>query len=288
VPVRENLTQILEEPTLPDEWHEALSEAGGQFLLWMNLKARADVLEGAPTEVRPESFADFEIDFEDIPFTEAIEALEARLPVEPELFGQLEAALKFRAFTAARLAGQDLLARLQDVLSTSLREGEGVAAFVERVGADDLLERTGFASESPWYLENVYRTNATTAYNAGRRQQFQEMSEAIEMLEYVGIPDRRQTEICRGYDGIRRPQDDPIWSTITPPNHFACRSSVRAIFRGTSDAELDPTGREEAFGAVEDVPPDEGFEAAPTTPRELAEMPDDVRDLEARKGELGF
>jgi len=273
---------------LPEEWYEALTEAGAHFLLWTNLRGRADVLTGAPTEVRPETFADFEVSSEDIPFEQAVEALRARLPIDSELFGQLEAALKFRAFTAARLGGQDLLARLQDVMAENIREGEGVAAFVERVGADELLEQSGFARKNPFYLETVYRTNTTTAYNAGRRAEFEELSEAIAMLEFFGIADGRQTDICNSYDGIRRPQDDPIWGVITPPNHFNCRSTVRAIYRGTSEAEeLSPTPETETTRALQDEPPDEGFESAPTTPEELAEMPADVRERAEQFGILG-
>jgi len=216
-----------------------------------------------------------------------VEALRARLPIDSELFGQLEAALKFRAFTAARLSGQDLLARLQDVVAESIREGEGVAAFVERIGADEFLKQSGFARQNPFYLETVYRTNSTTAYNAGRRAEFQELSEAIAMLEFVGIADRRQTDICNSYDGIRRPQDDPIWGLITPPNHFNCRSTTRAIYRGTSEAEAAPTSEAETTQAIRDEPPDDGFESAPSTPEELAEMPSGVRERASEFGILG-
>lgn len=290
-PLRDNMGEVLREPSLPREWYDALEEAGTQFLVWTWLKGREHVLREAPAAIRPEEvpadFADFEVSFENIPFTEAIEALRARVPVGSETFRQMEAALRFRAFTAAHLAGQDALARLQDIFVSNLEEGEGLSGFLERVGADELLQRSGFAETNPYYLENVYRTNATAAYNAGRRQQFRETG-GIELLEYVGISDRRQTDICRSYDGLRRPVDDPIWDTITPPNHFSCRSTVRAIFRGTPEAgEVSPTSETEVESRLEEHPPDEGFEAAPSTAEEIAQLPDDVRERARQYGILG-
>jgi SPP1 gp7 family putative phage head morphogenesis protein len=301
--LRDNLQAILEEPSLPDEWTSALEEAGTSFLLWAHLKGREHALTQAPGEELPdeanlEDFADFEVETdEQRPFEEAINALRARLPVTPEDFQQFEAALRFRAFTAARLAEEDAITRLQSVLTEALEQGESLTGFIERVGADDILERSMFGPQEPKYFETVYRTNATTAYNAGRRQQIQDTS-GVEHLVYVTIIDQRTTSICRGYDGIRRPADDPIWDQITPPNHFSCRSTVRAIYRGMAEADTDLTSEQDVGEAIRDDPPQDGFDAAPSTAGELAELPSDVKErareygilseLEERQTELGF
>ena len=301
--LRDNLEAILEEPSLPDEWTSALEEAGTSFLLWAHLKGREHALSQAPgeelpDEANPEDFADFEVETdEQRPFEEAINALRARLPVSPEDFQQFEAALRFRAFTAARLAEEDAITRLQAVLTEALEQGESLTGFIERVGADEILGRSMFGPQEPKYFETVYRTNATTAYNAGRRQQIQDTS-GVEHLVYVAVIDQRTTSICRGYDGIRRPADDPIWDQITPPNHFSCRSTVRAVYRGMAEADTDPTSEQDVGEAIRDDPPQDGFDTAPSTAGELAELPSGVKErarqygimkeLENRQTELGF
>jgi len=271
--------------------------------VWAHLKGREHVLTQAPEEELPDAadpseFADFEVETEEQrPFEEAIDALRARLPVSPEDFQRLKAALRFRAFTAARLSEEDAITRLQTVLTQALEQGESLTGFIKRVGADDILERSMFGPQEPKYLETVYRTNATTAYNAGRRQQIQETS-GVEHLVYAAIIDQRTTSICRGYDGIRRPADDPIWDQITPPNHFSCRSTVRAVYRGMAEADTELTEERDVGDALQENPPQNGFDAAPSTAGELAELPPDVKErarqygimeeLENRQTELGF
>jgi len=271
---------------VPDAWTDALEEAGHQFLLWVYLKGRAHVLEAAPEAFTPETFADFEVSLDERPFEEAVQALRAQLPIDSETFERLSAALRFRAFTVARLAEQDLVARLQEVFTASVEEGEALGVFIDRVGADEILDRAQFGPRAPQYFETVYRTNSTTAYNAGRRVQIEESS-GVEQLVYVGIDDQRQTAICDRYDGLRRPADDAIWGTITPPNHFNCRSTVRPVYRGMAEAEeeLTPTG--EAARRIQNEPPQEGFEASPSTPGEMATLPEGMEERAAEYGILG-
>ncbi len=88
--------------------------------------------------------------------------------------------------------------------------------------------------------------------------QFARSRDKIKYLEYVAIDDNRITEICKKLDGTRLPPDDPFWASHTPPNHFNCRSTVRAIFKGTDEAKRVKKRK------PKDVPPiPEGFDASP-------------------------
>ena len=289
-PIRENLQGLLEAPSLPRDWYDALEEAGTQFLAWTWLKGHEHVLRRAPAGQQPEgiqTFADFDVGFDEIPFEAAIEQLLRRLPVTREEFDEMEPALRVRAFTAARLAGEEAVSRLEDQFASALEEGETLSEFVRRVGDDELLQRAGFSETDPWHLETVYRTNASTAYNGGHRAQIQSMG-GIDMLEYVAVIGPRTTDICRNLDGIRRPPGDPIWDTITPPNHFNERATIREIFAGTSEAEQARlTPEAERDGRVEETPPDDGFEQAPVTPQEMAELPENVKEQAREAGVLG-
>ena len=48
-------------------------------------------------------------------------------------------------------------------------------------------------------------------------------------MEYIGIDDVRQSEICEKLDGIVRRANDPFWNTYYPPNHYQCRSRVTSM-----------------------------------------------------------
>jgi len=163
-------------------------------------------------------------------FEEAIQFLAVKVPLTREEFYALEKKLRFRAFTVARLTELDAINRVKGLLLKALEEGLPFYRFWQEGGRDQVLLKAGFHQSNPWYWETVFRTNIQTAYNAGRRLQIEKAQE-VEYLEFVGIRDERQTEICRRRTGIIRPKDDPWWKRNWPPLHFNCRSTVRTISR---------------------------------------------------------
>lgn len=267
--------QMIELSLLPEVWYDAVEGTLHGLLLLSALLGMEHVRRSVPGE-RALAFAD------DDPagFLEAIEALRSRAVVPASVFRALDDAAKARAFSVARLAGADAIARLRELTLRNMAEGETVADFVERLGTDSLLQTAGFAASSPWYWEVVVRTNQTAAANVGRHLQFRALGDEVVALEFVAILDERTTAICREYDGVVRPADDPVWETITPPNHYNCRSTLRAILAGTSEAEaLDLTLQDS------DLPdPAEGFTRAATGPEDLAEMTESMRERAMRYG----
>ncbi len=199
----------------------------------------------------------FDPDF-DATFKEAVEFMKEKLSLTKGEFYSLDAKARFKAFTVARLTGLDAIERVKEKLTKALEEGKTVKEWVEELGEDGILKTVGFHQSNPWYLETVFRTNISTAYNAGRLMQIQRSKDKIKYLEYVAIDDNRTTPICRKLDGTKLPPDDPFWATYTPPNHFNCRSTVRAIFKGSEEAKR---VRERK---PKDIPPvPEGFAASP-------------------------
>jgi len=166
---------------------------------------------------------------EPLSFEEAEKLFLMRVPMTKEEWEELEAKLRFRAFTVARLTELDAINAIREKLIKVLQEGKTLRQFWEEGGKDELLKRAGFHRSNPWYWETVFRTNIQTAYNAGRAYQFRKVKPAY--LEFVGITDARQTRICRARSGVIRPADDPWWSSNWPPLHFNCRSTVRAIHK---------------------------------------------------------
>jgi len=166
---------------------------------------------------------------EPLSFEEAEKLFLMRIPMTKEEWEELEAKLRFRAFTVARLTELDAINAIREKLIKVLQEGKTLRQFWEEGGKDELLKKAGFHRSDPWYWETVFRTNIQTAYNAGRAYQFRKAKPAY--LEFVGITDARQTMICRARSGVIRPADDPWWSSNWPPLHFNCRSTVRAIHK---------------------------------------------------------
>lgn len=169
-------------------------------------------------------------DIEELPFEEALEYMQKRLPMSAEEYYKLSDKARFRAFTVARLTDGDSLKKAKKLLETSIAEGGTLTEFLKKTDTE-LLGELGLAGKGGgWYWENVYRTNVQTAYNTGRAIGFENVKPLA--LELVGIGDSRQTELCRSLTQppVRRPYGDEFWERYWPPLHFSCRTTVRAIY----------------------------------------------------------
>lgn len=76
--------------------------------------------------------------------------------------------------------------------------------------------------------ETIARTNVLDSFNQAALSVYADpdLGDFVEALEYSAIMDSRTTPFCRAYDGRVFARNDPVWSTITPPNHFNCRSTT--------------------------------------------------------------
>lgn len=169
-------------------------------------------------------------DIEILPFQEALEYMQKKLPMGADEYYKLSDKARFRAFTVARLTDGDSLKKAKTLLEKSIAEGGTLTEFLKKTDTE-LLGELGLAgTNGGWYWENVYRTNVQTAYNTGRAIGFENVKPLA--LELVGIGDSRQTELCRSLTQppVRRPYGDEFWQRYWPPLHFSCRTTVRAIY----------------------------------------------------------
>lgn len=85
--------------------------------------------------------------------------------------------------------------------------------------------------EIPGRIETIVRTNTNTAYNQGKLTMFQDESvkDFVVAYEYSAIMDARTSDVCAELDGKIYKANNPIWSKITPANHFNCRSTLIPI-----------------------------------------------------------
>ena len=237
---RRYLADVAEHPHLADATYLPAPSAESQEATYRLLLL--SVILGMDHAAQRLTLADLDTayGYEPLPFDEALQFARSRLPLTRQEFDELSDRMRFRAFTVSRLSSLDAVDRARAALQQALAEGTTLQQFATEMRGDELASVTGWSAEKPWYWENVYRTNSQTAYNAGRAIAFGKNQPAY--LEYVGIEDSRQSEICRLRSGTIRPYDDPWWKDNWPPLHYQCRSTVRAIYRAEAEARgLSPT-----------------------------------------------
>ena len=117
---------------------------------------------------------------------------------------------------------RDLDARVSAILVQSLQ-----------TGTDKRQLMRGLAEVFPDFtkhrLENIARTETMSALTQGRLARFQAPGSNVVAVQFVAILDARVTEICRSRDGLIMMLDDPRLAANTPPLHYMCRSTLRAI-----------------------------------------------------------
>ena len=212
------------------------------------------LMMGLDSAVRKPEFAEPTAeDIENMPYREAVEFLKKRDVIKKVDYDKLSDKMKFRAFTASRINDGKLLEKLNAQMLANVNGGKGLKDFLS-LTKTDILDKIGMGPNQGWYWETVYRTNVQTAYNVGRAMGFE--ADKPLALQFVGIDDARQTDVCHSLSGIVRPYGDPFWQSHFPPLHFNCRSTIRAIY---DEAELP----EEWSGLDEAESPAKGFGSYP-------------------------
>ena len=147
-------------------------------------------------------------------------------------------------FQVAKSINMEVLQTIRDDVNKAISEGVTFADYKKnlqpRLMALGWWGKQEIAGKmvqlgSPWRLKTIYRTNLQSGYMAGRWKAQEENKKNRPVLEYVAIEDDVTTPICQALNGVRKPVDDPFWNTNYPPNHFNCRSRVRALTEEQSE-----------------------------------------------------
>lgn len=172
------------------------------------------------------NLADESVNLSRISYDDAIKFMKNRIPVTKDEWNELDPKLRFRAFTLARLTQVDYIEAARGRLITAMEKGEGVAETWKDMQAVATEEGTQL---NPGYWETVYRTNIQTAYNAGKRFEFNKNPpEAIALLV---IEDGRTSTVCKPLVGLVLPGNHQFWKTNWPPFHYNCRTTVRRVLK---------------------------------------------------------
>lgn len=198
------------------------SQGGYELFLAAFLRGMADA--GGSDEYADEAIP------EPLNFEEALAFARGRASLSRKDYYSLSDRMRAKAWTVGRLSQLDAIERVKQHYVRQLEESQAsLTDFIESVKLDDMVSASGWAEGSPWYYETVYRTNVMTDYNAGRAYQLSQNKPVA--MEFIGIEDSRQTDICAKRTEVILPYTDPWWDSNWPPLHFGCRSTVRAIYR---------------------------------------------------------
>jgi SPP1 gp7 family putative phage head morphogenesis protein len=157
-------------------------------------------------------------------FQEALDSFLERRIITPAEFRLLSDDAKQRAFTATRLASQQMVERAAVAIRRALETGSTLREFAAELAAESVS--LGVTSADPAYVENVFRTNTASAYSAGRFRQMRSPAviAARPFVQFRATMDSRTTTICQSLHSKVFRQDDPSWHHLAPANHFMCRS----------------------------------------------------------------
>jgi SPP1 gp7 family putative phage head morphogenesis protein len=144
-----------------------------------------------------------------------------------------------KAFTVAKAMKLDLLQDIRGACEKTLTKGNTLGEF--RKELEPALKAKGWWGKaldengkvvqlgSPHRLATIYRTNAQTAFMAGRYREQKEDAGSRPYWQYVAVMDRRTRPGHAALNGKAFRHDDPFWETHYPPLGWNCRCRVRAL-----------------------------------------------------------
>jgi len=174
-----------------------------------------------------------------LPFNEASRFFQEKLNIPTAEWDDLWKEQHARGFMAAGAMKADLLTDLRGAVQKTIDGKLSLKDFREQF--DGIVEKHGWAYTGGrnWRSRLIWDTNITTAYQAGRWQQFQEGG--AEYLRYVhadGVMNPRPQHLA--WNGRTLPIDHVFWKTHYPPNGWGCH--CRAVRAYQDEATEEPEG----------------------------------------------
>jgi hypothetical protein len=163
-----------------------------------------------------------------LPFNEASRFFRKKLNIPTSAWDDLWKEQHARGFMAAGAMKADLLTDLRGAVQKAIDGKLSLKDFREQF--DGIVEKRGWAYKGGrnWRSRLIWDANITTAYQAGRWQQFEEsLSEFLRYVHADGVINPRPLHVS--WNGTVLPIDHPWWDTHYGPNGWGCHCrAVRA------------------------------------------------------------
>lgn len=172
----------------------------------------------------------------------AISVMEGRVNASRTLLKEQYQRASLRMAEDITLKTQRMLLKVQtDITAQGLHTDAGVAVL------EDAMKRAGVTLQNSYTVENIYRTQMSIAYNAGKYKAEQDptIQELLWGYTYYTAGDDRVREEHAVLDGICLPKEDKFWTRWYPPNGWSCRCTVVAEY-GEADIQRAPRKLPEA------------------------------------------
>jgi SPP1 gp7 family putative phage head morphogenesis protein len=120
--------------------------------------------------------------------------------------------------------------QMSTALTRAVESGESLTNWIK--DTDSIIAGAGLSITQPYYAEAIYRTNMNAGFGAGYIEDVESSpftQTIFPAYMYSAILDDRTDPVDASYDGLVAVIDDPIWSSIAPPNHFNCRCQLIAV-----------------------------------------------------------
>lgn len=138
--------------------------------------------------------------------------------------------MKDKAFAITGIESETITNSVSTILLTDIPRGTLMEDVIAKV--EDTLTK-----DRKKYSLTIARTNASDMYNNGRMNMFfsDDVDPYVEAYMYTAVIDGNTTEFCRLHDKQIIYKGDARFTSVTPPNHFNCRSTLMPIFIGEDE-----------------------------------------------------
>lgn len=239
------LTAELQDPAATDPWNP---RHFAKALPTVTLQAPRRTAEGAPSAspldqveerlawamyaaalegfVRTQAEVDDDVAFGSaatglaVPFAEAEAAIAQRVSLTPAEYGQLEGAIRARAFTVATVLRADQIEHVQRQLQRAVSEGTTLRDFVQSSGLQGM------------HAETVFRNAVQTSYGLGRWKAITRVAAVRPYLQIITADDEAVRASHQVLNGQVFQQGDPQVGRVFPPFDHNCRCDTRTLSAG--------------------------------------------------------
>jgi len=169
------------------------------------------------------------------PYDESILFLKRRMALTDEDVMVLTEKYGIDAVQVTRTASAAVETKAQQAMQTIITEGQHVREASQTLRS--ALDASGLATDKPYLLETISRTQIQVSYSAGQWNANQDpvIDDMLWGYEYVSTGDDRVRPSHEALDGTRLPKDDPQWDSIFPPGGFNCRCDAIEIYKDEAD-----------------------------------------------------
>lgn len=192
-------------------------------------------------------------------YDNAVSFLQKRLDLSTKQLGKIESRFNTQALLVYHGVSRKAEKILEKAVLDTVEQKMGVRRGTMRL--QQAFEDAGIHPANSYTLENIYRTQTSLAYAAGRRwaEQRPNVQDRLEAYCYVTMGDELVRPAHALLEGVTLDSRDPFWESNTPPNGWSCRCMSVPIYDNSWEEVEAPEEAVDVDGEDVEAGPDEGW-----------------------------